>query len=398
MKFFEAFLIAFEAIRANKARSLLTMLGVIIGVASVILLVSIGQGVAEEVTGQIQGLGANLLNIVPGRVELKAGGGHSAGMAVPKFTLEQVEALKKIPELVAVSPSAEIPAKVAYRGKSLRTTVMAVAPDFTRARNFKAETGTFINSSHYLSARNVCLIGEKTRKELFGWENPLGKKITINHQPFMVIGIMEKKGSFFGYEMDNIVFVPFTTAQKALDVKYASYILAKVNKTENLETAKQKINRTLRRYLEPDDFSVVTQGEILSVFGSIFGTLTLMLGGIAGISLLVGGIGIMNIMLVSVTERTREIGIRKAVGAKTSDILFQFLIESVTLSLVGGVLGIFFGYLGSLMIKKFLVNTQVTFWSVLLAFVFSSGVGIFFGVYPAYKAARVDPIVALRYE
>lgn len=374
------------------------MLGVIIGVGSVILLVSIGQGVAEEVTGQIRGLGANLLNVVPGQVRFGSQGDRSAGMAMPKFTVEEVEELRKIPELVAVSPSAELPSKVSYRGKSLNTTVMAVAPEFSQARNFRAEEGSFIKRSHYISARSVCAIGKKVKKELFGWENPIGKKITINRQPFIIVGIMEEKGSFFGYEMDNIVFVPFTTAQKVFDVKYASYILAKVNSTENLDLARQKINRTLRRFLEPDEFSVVTQSEILSVFGTIFGTLTLMLGGIAGISLLVGGIGIMNIMLVSVTERTREIGIRKAVGAKTSDILFQFLIESVTLSLVGGTLGIILGFLGSLLIKEFLVNTQVTLWSVFLAFIFSSAVGISFGVYPAYKAAKVDPIVALRYE
>ncbi len=399
MKFFEAFLIAFEAIRANKVRSLLTMLGVIIGVASVILLVSIGQGVTEEVTGQIQGLGANLLNIIPGRVDFEAGGANQHGrMTTPKFTVEHISELKRIPELVAVTPASEIPAKATYKNNELNTTVMAVSSDYPEARNFYPSEGNFFNSSHYLSARNVCVIGRQAKKKLFGWINPIGKKISINNKPFMVIGIMEEKGSFFGYEMDNIIFVPFTTAQKSLDVKKASYILAKVNSTENLDLAKQKINRTLRRFLEPDDFSVVSQGEILSVFGSILGTLTLMLGGIAGISLLVGGIGIMNIMLVSVTERTREIGIRKAVGAKTSDILFQFLIESVTLSLVGGTLGICFGYLGSLIIKKFIVNTQVTPWSVFLAFVFSSAVGVFFGVYPAYKAAKVDPIVALRYE
>lgn len=399
MKFFENFLIAFEAILVNKVRSLLTMLGVIIGVASVILLVSIGQGVAEEVTGQIQDLGANLLNIIPGRVELEAGGARQHGrMITPKFTVEHVNELKKEPELVAVSPVSEVPAKATFKNKELNTTVMAVSPDYPEARNFHPSEGAFLNSSHYLSARNVCVIGRQAKKELFGWVNPIGKKININSQPFMVIGIMEEKGSFFGYEMDNLIFVPFTAAQKSLDVERASYILAKVNSPSNLELAKQKINRTLRRFLEPDDFSIVSQSEILSLFGSILGTLTLMLGGIAGISLLVGGIGIMNIMLVSVTERTREIGIRKAVGAKTSDILFQFLIESVTLSLAGGALGICFGYLGSLLIKRFLVNTQVTLWSVFLAFVFSSAVGVFFGVYPAYKAAKVDPIVALRYE
>ncbi len=395
MRFWEAFKIAIEALLANKMRSFLTMLGVVIGVASVILLVSIGQGVTSKVTSEIQGLGSNLLNIVPGRVELGERGGEPAES---KFEDLHVEAVKDIPEIIAVTPISQTPVRAASKGGERRTIALGVSPEYPEARNFKPVEGRFFNWAQYRSARKVCLIGQTVKKDLFPFSEPVGEKITLNRQPFFIIGVMEEKGTFFGQDLDDSVFVPFTVAQKSFGVKNAAFILAQVDDASHLNLAKRKIECTLTRYLEEDDFSVLSQGEILSVFGSILGTLTLMLGGIAGISLLVGGIGIMNIMLVSVTERTREIGIRKAVGARTFDILSQFLVESVTLSLLGGIFGIGVGFVGSILIEKFLVTTKITIWSVLLAFLFSTAVGVFFGVYPAYKAAKVDPIVALRYE
>lgn len=400
MKIWELLKVAFDALLSNKLRSFLTMLGVIIGVASVILLVSIGQGVSISVTGEIQGLGANLLNIIPGRVEMGPGGGGGEALIRFKASIAEklVKDIKQLPEVAVVTEVTELSLRAKYQGKTRKALAMAVGPDYPEARNFHPIRGEFFNWARYRSAKNVCLIGETVRKDLFGLSDPIGKTLSLNGQPFRVIGVMEKKGSFFGFEMDNIIILPFPVARKVFNVDYASYLLAKIDHPDNLETAKRKIERVARRYLDRNDFSVISQEEVLSIFGNILGTLTLMLGGIAGISLLVGGIGIMNIMLVSVTERTREIGIRKAVGARTFDILSQFLVESVTLSLIGGALGIFIGYLGSLLIKTYLVPAEVTIWSVLLASTFSAGVGIFFGVYPAYKAARVDPIVALRYE
>lgn len=400
MKIWELLKVAFDALLSNKLRSFLTMLGVVIGVASVILLVSIGQGVSQSVTSEIEGLGANLLNIIPGRVDMGPGG--RGGEAFIRFKAgiaeKLVKDIKELPEAVAVTEVTEFSLRVKYGNKSRNAMAFAVGPDYLEARNFHPVRGEFFNWAQYRSARNVCLIGDTVRKDLFGLADPVGKTVSLNNKPFRVIGVMEKKGSFFGFEMDNIIILPFPAARKVFNVDYASYLLAKINNPENLDLAKRKIERIGKRYLDKSEFSVISQEEVLSIFGNILGTLTLMLGGIAGISLLVGGIGIMNIMLVSVTERTKEIGIRKAVGAKTSDILSQFLVESVTLSVIGGVLGILIGYLGSLLIKKYLVPAEVTLWSVLLAFTFSAAVGIFFGVYPAYKAARVDPIVALRYE
>ncbi len=399
MNIWELLKVAFDALLSNKMRAFLTMLGVIIGVASVILLVSIGQGVSISVTGEIQGLGANLLNIVPGKVEMGPGGGGEAFVRFKATVAEKlVKDIKQLPEVVAITEVTELSLRAKFQGEKRKALAMAVGPDYPEARNFHPKQGEFFNWAAYRSAKNVCLIGETVRKELFGLLDPVGKTINLNGQPFRVIGVMEKKGSFFGFEMDNIIILPFPVAKKVFNVDHASYLLAKIDHPDNLESAKKKIERIASRYLDKNDYSVISQEEVLSIFGNILGTLTLMLGGIAGISLLVGGIGIMNIMLVSVTERTREIGIRKAVGARTFDILSQFLVESVTLSLVGGALGIFIGYLGSLLIRKYLVPAEVTFWSVLLAFTFSAAVGIFFGVYPAYKAARIDPIVALRYE
>ncbi len=399
MKFWEAFKVAITALYANKMRSFLTMLGVIIGVASVILLVSIGQGVASQITEDIEGLGTNIVNVVPGKVELGQGGGNRSGMAESKLTLNEVKLIKdRVKSIEGVTPMSEVGVKARYQSETRFTVAAAVSPDFPKVRNFPVAKGYFFKQAQYEGARRVCVLGQTVVEDLFGSINPIGKKITLDNQAFKVIGVMVSKGQFMGTDFDDTIFIPFTAAAQVFEAEKVSYILVKAKEADDIERVEREIERVLLRRLEKDDFTVLAQGEILNVFQTVLGTLTLMLGGIAGISLLVGGIGIMNIMLVSVTERTREIGIRKAVGARTWDILSQFLVESVTLSLMGGGFGVLVGYLGSVGINRFLVASQVTWWSVGLAFIFSSLVGIFFGVYPAYKAAKVDPVIALRYE
>lgn len=399
MKFWGAFKVAITALYANKMRSFLTMLGVIIGVASVILLVSIGQGVASQITEDIEGLGTNIVNIVPGKIDFEQRGGSRGGMAESKLTLDEVKLIEdRVRDIEGVTPVSELGVRARYQSEARYTVAAAVSPDFPRVRNFPVARGYFFKQAQYEGARRVCVLGQTVVEDLFGGVDPIGKRITLDNQAFKVIGIMVSKGQFMGTDFDDTIFIPFTTAAQLFGAEKISYVLVKAKEADDIERVKQELKQVLSRRLGEDDFTVLTQGEILNVFQTVLGTLTLMLGGIAGISLLVGGIGIMNIMLVSVTERTREIGIRKAVGARTWDILSQFLVESVTLSLMGGGFGVLVGYIGSVVINRFLVASQVTWWSVGLAFIFSSLVGVFFGVYPAYKAARVDPVVALRYE
>lgn len=297
-----------------------------------------------------------------------------------------------------MSPVSEVGVKARYQSEMRFTVAAAVSPDFPKARNFPVDRGYFFRQAQYEGARRVCVLGQTVVEDLFGSADPLGKRVTLDNQAFKVIGVMASKGQFMGTDFDDTIFIPFTTAAQVFGAEKVSYILVKASEAGDIGRVEREIEQVLTRRLEEDGFTVLAQGEILNVFQTVLGTLTLMLGGIAGISLLVGGIGIMNIMLVSVTERTSEIGLRKAVGVRTWDILSQFLVESVTLSIMGGGFGVLVGYLSSVGINRFLVASQVTWWSVGLAFIFSSLVGIFFGVYPAYKAAKVEPVVALRYE
>jgi putative ABC transport system permease protein len=393
----ESFRIAIRALSANKVRSVLTMLGVIIGVAAVILLVSIGTGVQKQVTGQISGLGSNLLFVFPGNFSGGGGGGPGGGDIRKQFTTSDVEYVQsRLGNQGVVTPTLQAAATLRLGNRTMNSQMTASNENGKDAAAGTVELGRWYSRGEVVGNSRVVVIGSGVRDELLPGQNPLGREIDVNGQPFKVIGMLAAKGGSFGGSQDNNVNIPVTTAQQILGTSDISAMLIQVTDPNNLQAVKAQVERLLRpRFL--DQFTVFTQEQTLGILSTLLGTLTAMLAGLASISLLVGGIGIMNIMLVSVSERTREIGIRKAVGARTYDILSQFVIEAMVLSVLGGVLGILVGAGGALAMQKW-VPAQVTFWAVALAFLFSAAVGIFFGVYPAYRASRLDPIEALRYE
>lgn len=402
MNIWENLKTSITTLTANKLRSLLTMLGVIIGVSSVILLVSIGNGLKTYVTGQLEDLGANTLFVMPGQMDVDNQGGRGgiqgAGASVPKFTFEQVNSLKKEAETIKViMPYTENNGTMKYKGKTHITQVAGVNADYPELRDHKTVQGSFFTNSQYNSAKKVAVLGKTVSDELFDQNYPIGKRITISGQSFIVLGVLEEKGAFGGVDMDNQVFIPTTTAMKQFDMEYIQSLWIQSQSSVTIEQTKIEIEKILGRYLKKDEFSVLDTKSILNVVGNVLGTLTAALAGIAAISLLVGGIGIMNIMLVSVTERTKEIGLRKAVGATPQAILIQFLVEAVILSFVGGTIGILIGVAGALVISHFFTTT-ITAWCLALAFSVSALVGIIFGVLPARKAAKLNPIDALRYE
>jgi len=396
MDILESVRVAFEGLITNKMRSILTMLGVVIGVGAVILVVSIGQGAKSYVTREISGLGSNLLFILPGRIEFGAGGGEPT--FTNKLTVKDVKLIERRATLAkGVSGLIENQGIIKYKNDSRRTRINGVTANYPEVLNLPVLRGRFINESQVLGVRKACTLGTTVVEDLFGDIDPLGQKVLLGGQRFTVVGIMEEKGSSLGQDMDDVVYIPITTAQRVFGTDRVGVILVSAHSPELVKRTFYQIESILSKKYSENDFSVQSQEEALQTLQRVLGILTLMLGGIAGISLLVGGIGIMNIMLVSVTERTREIGIRKAVGARTYDILLQFIIEAVTLSVFGGIIGILMGTAGSVVVERFLPS-QITAWSIFAAFGFSAAVGIFFGVYPAFKASRLDPIVALRYE
>lgn len=399
----EAVKVAFEALRSNKTRSGLTMLGIIIGVTSVILLVSIGSGLQTYITKQLEGLGANALFVMPGEISIGTGGESGggvpgAGVANSKFTFDHVNDLQREGKTIkTVMAYIENNGTMRYKGKSHITQVAGVGPEYEEVRDQKVEFGSFFTPSQYNSAKKVAVLGKTVAEELFGQEDPLGKKITLSDQRYAVLGVLEEKGTFGGVDMDDQVFIPATTAMRQFDMEYIQSLWIQSLDAESVPKTKTEIEKILLKTLDDDEFSVLDTKSILGVISNILGVLTLALSGIAAISLVVGGIGIMNIMLVSVTERTREVGLRKAVGATPQNILVQFLIEAVVLSFFGGTIGILLGVGGSLLIGRFFTTT-VAPWAVVLAFGVSALVGIIFGVAPAAKAAKLNPIDALRYE
>jgi len=402
MNFFETFRVAFEAIVSNKVRSGLTMLGVIIGVMAVILLVSIGEGARVYITKELTGLGTNLLIITPGKTTTSGGFHPPSAGTVRKLTYDDAQALRRRAWLLTDAvPIVLGTGKIKYRNLGRDTLVIGTTPEFQRVRNLFIDIGSYLSQGDVDSKSKVVVLGTRVKEELFGAENALGKVVILSDARYRVVGVMQKKGTSLAWDIDDIVFIPVTSGQELFDTDGLFEILASTPRAEDTDQAIAQIKDILiRRHAHKEDFTIQTQGAMLSAMNTILGVLTAVLGGIAGISLLVGGIGIMNIMLVSVRERTREIGIRKALGARNKDILAQFMIEAITLSGAGGIIGIILGVGLALIIPVFVdvLPTSVSLWSILMAFFFSAAVGVFFGVYPARKAALQDPIQALRYE
>ncbi len=393
--------LAFQALRTNMVRSVLTMLGIIIGVSSVILLVSIGTGLQEYVTTQFQALGSNTIFVMPGKVDLK--NMQSAGaamMTVSKLDVSDVADIERGSTAIALaSPAVAGPGIITYRGKTISTELAGIWENYFQIANFTAESGDIIRQNDVERSRKVIVLGDKPATDLFGDSDPVGSYVTLGGVRYLVKGRLVAKGGggALGVSIDDHAFIPYTTALRQFNQTNPQMIAVKTLTQTDVEQASEDINRVLLRRLKPDDFTIMKQTDLLNTITQFLSVITVALGGIAAISLLVGGIGIMNIMLVSVTERTREIGLRKAVGATPQDIMSQFLIEAVILSIFGGIIGITIGFLGSLALNT-VIKTYVTVWSILLASGFSALIGIVFGVTPAVRAAQLDPIEALRYE
>jgi len=389
---------ALSSLRVNKLRSFLSMLGIIIGVAAVISIISIGSSAQEQVTAEIRGLGSDLIWVSPGF-------GPGAADIRDKFTVELARsALAGSPDIANVVPSKSGSGQLTRRGDNYSATVVGTEPAYAPINLFGPAVGRFINESDLDGVRNSVVLGSDIAREIYGASDPVGERITISHAGrsvrFNVIGVMEEGGQGVAGNLDSQVYVPITTFinRLARDDLVDTYF-AQAGPHVPARQARQQLDYFFQRYLGSDDFNIFSQDQILDVLDNVSATLTIMLGGIAGISLLVGGIGIMNIMLVSVTERTQEIGIRKALGAKKRHILSQFLFEALSLTGFGGVLGIGLGWLATYVV------TDIGGWpmvmspsAVALAFFFSLAIGVFFGLYPAIKAARLDPVDALSYE
>ena len=400
--------ISFRALRVNKMRSALTMLGIIIGVGAVITMLAVGTGARQRIGEQIASIGSNLIMVVPGSTT--AGGVRMGAGTQPTLTLGDAVAIQKeCPSVLYVAPVHSGVAQVVYGNQNWSTSITGTTMNMLYVRDWPLSAGRLFTEEEVRSAAKVCLLGQTVVDNLFGGINPVGQIIRIKKIPFTVIGILEAKGQDpGGHDQDDTIYVPVTTAQKQLfGTQFPGMIrtiMVKAKSTEDLAAAERQINELLRQrhhigQKQDDDFTVRNLTQMLQATEQSTRVMTLLLGAIASVSLLVGGIGIMNIMIVSVTERTREIGIRMAIGAKTWDIRLQFIIEALILSMIGGVAGIVIGISGSKILSMlFGWLTIVSPLSIFLAFGFSGLVGIFFGFYPAYKASLLDPIDALRYE
>jgi putative ABC transport system permease protein len=399
----EHLLSAVAALTANKIRAALTMLGVVIGVLAVTLLVGVGDGARVYLDRQLTSLGTNLLVIVPGRRETRGGlGAMPQGQTSRPLVLEDAQALERQATLLrGVSPVVLGGGTVRYQGRQRDTMVLGVGPAFGDIRNMHVDRGSFVRAEDLDARRRVVVLGRTVVRELFGEENPLGQAIRIADGRFRVVGVMEEKGRSLGFDLDDLVFVPATSAMDLLSQDFLSQIIVAARSRAETSNAIDEATEILARRRHGDrGFTVQSQDDLLRTFGTLTTAMTLMLLAIASISLVVGGIGIMNIMLVSVRERTREIGVRRAVGATRADVLWQFLIESVLISSLGGAVGLGIGGGIVAVVQKYAPDVPVALspWIAAVAFGSSCVVGVVSGVVPARRAAQLDPVEALRYE
>ncbi len=407
MTLLDIFQETFSAIYSNKVRSGLTILGIVIGIGSVIALVAIGQGAQGSIESSIQSIGSNLVLVTPG-MQRVAGGGVSSGRgSAQTLTQEDSDAIQKnVSSVKAVAPEISKRYQVTAKGTNTNTSIIGTVPAYESVRSVEVESGSFISDQNIKSTSKVAVIGPTTRDDLFGVDtDPIGQKIKINKIEFKIVGVMKAKGGTGFGSQDDRIFVPISTAQRYLsgDTYVTTISVEAENQQVMTEVQSQITALLMERHKISDplsvDFTIMNQADIVATASSITNTFTMLLGAIAGISLIVGGIGIMNMMLTTVTERTREIGLRKAVGAKRRDINLQFLIEAAVLTLIGGILGVFLGWITASIISNLTgMATSVTLSSVFLAFGVSTAIGIIFGYYPARQASKMNPIQALRYE
>ena len=402
--------IALRALQVNRTRSALTMLGIIIGVAAVIAMVAVGSGATARIQEQIQSIGSNLIIVLPGSIS--SNGVRLGSGAVVTLTEDDAKAIAaECPSVSAVAPTVRGGVQVVYGNNNWATTAQGVTPDYMTIRDYTMMSGQFFTDQDVDAAAKVAVLGETVAQNLFGDSDPTGQVVIIKNVPFTVVGVLTPKGqSPSGQDQDDIILLPISTAKEKVlgtnkaNAKAVGSLMVQAIGPQAMNEAQQEMEALLRerhRILPglDDDFTIRNLTEVFSAQETSAQVMSILLGAIASVSLIVGGIGIMNIMLVSVTERTREIGLRQAVGAKTRDILSQFLVEAVTLSVLGGIIGIVVGLAASWLISYFAQwSTVVSLLSIMMAFVFSALVGVFFGYYPARKAAFLDPIEALRYE
>lgn len=405
MGIFDVFEIAVNSLTRNKIRSFLTMLGIIIGVGAVIAMMAVGTGAQENIKSQIASLGTNVILVFPGSFNqggVRSGTGTSASLSPEDLVAIQTQC----PSVALASPSVRDGAQIVYQEQNWRASVVGVTPEYFTIRSWPVSSGQYFTEADVRGATKVCVIGQTIADNLFKGNDPVGQIIRIRKMPFKITGVLSVKGqSAQGSDQDDIIIAPYTTVQKKMTGQtYLSNIMISAISEDAMTDAQSQITELLRvrhklQAWDENDFTVRSQTEIATAAQSTSQVLTILLASIASISLIVGGIGIMNIMLVSVTERTKEIGIRMAIGATAKNIMMQFLIEAVVLSLLGGLIGVLLGVLSSNLISTFAGwTTMVSTSSIFLAFTFSAAIGIFFGLYPARKAAQLNPIEALRYE